>query len=186
MDQCAMRRRDTSAKQIRACTARHPEPDSGRFCRPQWAAMRSLEAADAERPPHVPSGFHKWHVHELVYGYVPAVIAGFLLTAVPNWTGRLPVVGTPLLLLFLTWAAGRLAVLVSLWAGPGTAAVIDLAFLAALGVAVAREIIAGNNARNLKVLGVVALLLIAMACFIWRPSHASATATARGSASRPS
>jgi uncharacterized protein involved in response to NO len=39
----------------------------------------------------------------LDYGYVPAVIAEFLLTAVPYWTGRLPVVGTPLLLLFLTW-----------------------------------------------------------------------------------
>lgn len=51
----------------------------------------------------------EWHVHEHVYGYVPAVIAGFLLTAVSNWTGRLPVVGTPLLLLFLTWAGGRAA-----------------------------------------------------------------------------
>ncbi|KAB2849547.1 MAG: NnrS family protein, partial [Hyphomicrobiaceae bacterium] len=30
----------------------------------------------------------EWHIHELLYGYVPAVIAGFLLTAVPNWTGR--------------------------------------------------------------------------------------------------
>lgn len=34
---------------------------------------------------------HEWHVHELIYGYVPAIVAGFLLTAVPNWTGRLPV-----------------------------------------------------------------------------------------------
>ncbi len=36
-------------------------------------------------------------MHELVYGYVPAIVAGFLLTAIPNWTGRLPVTGTPLL-----------------------------------------------------------------------------------------
>ena len=49
----------------------------------------------------------EWHVHELVYGYVPAVMAGFLLTAVPNWTGRLPVTGIPLLLLVTLWAAGR-------------------------------------------------------------------------------
>ena len=116
----------------------------------------------------LPSAFTpiEWHVHELVYGYVPAVIAGFLLTAVPNWTGRLPVVGTPLLLLFLTWAGGRAAMLVSLWIGARIAAAIDLAFLAAPeGFVVAREIIAGNNTRNLKVLGVVALLLVGNGLF---------------------
>jgi uncharacterized protein involved in response to NO len=51
-----------------------------------------------------------WHVHELIYGYVPAIVAGFLLTAVPNWTGRLPVVGMPLVVLFAIWVAGRVAV----------------------------------------------------------------------------
>ncbi len=115
----------------------------------------------------LPSAFTplEWHVHELVYGYVPAVIAGFLLTAVPNWTGRLPVVGTPLLVLFLTWLAGRVAMLLSLWIGARVAAVIDLTFLAALGFVVTREIIAGNNTRNLKVLGVIALLLGGNALF---------------------
>jgi uncharacterized protein involved in response to NO len=115
----------------------------------------------------LPSAFSpiEWHVHELVFGYVPAVIAGFLLTAVPNWTGRLPVVGTPLLLLFLTWAAGRIAMLISLWIGAGISVAIDLAFLAALGLVVAREIIAGNNTRNLKVLAVVALLLVGNGLF---------------------
>jgi uncharacterized protein involved in response to NO len=107
----------------------------------------------------------EWHVHELIYGYVPAVIAGFLLTAVPNWTGRMPVVGTRLLLLFLTWIAGRIAVLASLWIGAWVAAAVDLAFLAALGFVVAREVIAGNNTRNLKVPAVVALLLIGNAVF---------------------
>ena len=47
----------------------------------------------------------EWHVHELIYGYVPAIVAGFLLTAVPNWTGRLPITGTPLLALVSVWAA---------------------------------------------------------------------------------
>ena len=47
-----------------------------------------------------------WHAHSLLFAYVPAVIAGFLLTAVPNWTGRLPVVGWPLGGLFLLWLAG--------------------------------------------------------------------------------
>ena len=55
-----------------------------------------------------------WHVHELIYGYVPAVVAGFLLTAVPNWTRRLPVVGIPLVVLFSIWVAGRVAVATSL------------------------------------------------------------------------
>jgi uncharacterized protein involved in response to NO len=65
----------------------------------------------------------EWHVHELVYGYVAAVVAGFLLTAVPNWTGRLPVTGGPLLLLVALWAAGHLAILLA------NAAAIDLLFL---------------------------------------------------------
>jgi uncharacterized protein involved in response to NO len=107
----------------------------------------------------------EWHVHELLYGYVPAVVAGFLLTAVPNWTGRMPVTGAPLLALFLTWVAGRAAVLVSAWIGQRAAAIIDLAFLAALAAVIAREILAGNNARNLKVLAVVGLLLLGNALF---------------------
>jgi len=99
-----------------------------------------------------------WHVHELVFGYVPAIVAGFLLTAVPNWTGRLPVVGTPLLLLFAAWAAGRLAMLLSRPLGGTAAAAIDLLFLAMLGTVIGREILAGKNWRNLRVLAGVALL----------------------------
>ncbi len=115
----------------------------------------------------LPSAFGpiEWHVHELVYGYVPAIVAGFLLTAVPNWTGRLPVVGTRLAILFGIWVVGRLAVSVSLWIGAAFAAVIDLAFLAAVVAVAAREIVAGNNTRNLKVLAGVVLLLIGNALF---------------------
>jgi len=69
----------------------------------------------------------EWHVHELLYGYVPAVVAGFLLTAVPNWTGRLPVMGTRLLALFLAWLTGCLAILFSQALGPGSSVAIDLA-----------------------------------------------------------
>ncbi len=105
------------------------------------------------------------HAHELIYGYVPAVIAGFLLTAVPNWTGRLPITGTPLLILFLIWLCGRVAVLASAMIGATLSAVFDLAFLAALGAVIAREIIAGKNARNLKVLAVVGIMLAGNAAF---------------------
>jgi uncharacterized protein involved in response to NO len=100
----------------------------------------------------------RWHAHELIYGYVPAIISGFLLTAIPNWTGRLPVIGARLFLLFALWGMGRLAVLFSAVIGEAAAALIDLVFLAALGFVVAREIIAGNNTRNLKVLGVLVVL----------------------------
>src|SRR6185295_5585447 len=54
-----------------------------------------------------------WHVHEMLFGYVAAVVAGFLLTAIPNWTGRLPVNGAPLAALALLWLAGRVAILFS-------------------------------------------------------------------------
>lgn len=100
-----------------------------------------------------------WHVHELVYGYVPAVIAGFLLTAVPNWTGRLPVVGGRLVALFSLWAAGRVALLIAAWIGGAMAAAIDVAFLAALAGLISREIIAGDNWRNLKVVVALGLLI---------------------------
>jgi uncharacterized protein involved in response to NO len=86
-----------------------------------------------------------WHIHEMLYGYVAAVIAGFLLTAVPNWTGRLPICGAPLAALAALWLTGRLAVLISAWVGLLAAALIDIAFLAVLAAVAAREIIAGSN-----------------------------------------
>ncbi len=106
-----------------------------------------------------------WHIHELLYGYLPAVAAGFLLTAVPNWTGRLPVAGAPLAFLFAAWLAGRLAIAVSGVIGPVPAAIIDLGFLAGLLAVIAREIIGGKNFRNLKVLLLVGLLALGNAVF---------------------
>ena len=99
-----------------------------------------------------------WHVHEMLYGYLPAVITGFLLTAVPNWTGRLPLQGRSLLVLVMIWVAGRIAVTASGWIGWAEAAAIDVAFLLAVTAAVAREIVAGRNWANLKVLIVLSLL----------------------------
>jgi uncharacterized protein involved in response to NO len=101
-----------------------------------------------------------WHIHEMIYGFVAAVVAGFLLTAIPNWTGRLPVNGAALSALAALWVAGRAAILTSAVIGEGLAAVIDIAFLAVLATVAAREIIAGNNWRNLRVL-ILLLVLIA-------------------------
>ena len=106
-----------------------------------------------------------WHIHEMLFGYLAAIITGFLLTAIPNWTGRLPLMGRPLLGLVLIWIAGRFAVFFSSSIGWHVAAAIDVAFLAAVAGAAAREIIVGRNWRNLKVLVPLAILLVANVCF---------------------
>jgi uncharacterized protein involved in response to NO len=104
-----------------------------------------------------------WHVHEMLFGFVVAAIAGFLLTAIPNWTGRMPLQGIPLAVLVGVWVAGRLAVGVSAWIGAGIAAVFDLSFLALLLGVVLREILAGRNWRNLPMPLVLGSLLVANA-----------------------
>jgi uncharacterized protein involved in response to NO len=106
-----------------------------------------------------------WHIHEMIYGYGSAVIAGFLLTAIPNWTGRLPVAGSPLALLTALWVAGRAAVLLSAKIGWMTAALLDTAFLVTFAMVVAREVLAGKNWRNIKVVALVFLLAAANASF---------------------
>jgi uncharacterized protein involved in response to NO len=100
-----------------------------------------------------------WHIHEMTYGYVAAVVTGFLLTAVPNWTGRLPVQGAPLAALLALWLAGRVAVTVSAYIGWVAAAAIDVAFLVGVAAVAAREIAAGRNWGNLKILVVLAVLI---------------------------
>jgi uncharacterized protein involved in response to NO len=106
-----------------------------------------------------------WHVHEMLFGFVPAIVTGFLLTAIPNWTGRLPLQGTPLLVLVIAWIAGRIAVALSAKIGWLAAALIDVGFLALVVAAAGREIIAGQNWRNLKVLIPVSVLALANAGF---------------------
>jgi uncharacterized protein involved in response to NO len=100
-----------------------------------------------------------WHAHEMIFGYAGAVVAGFLLTAIPNWTGRAPVMGAPLAGLFALWLAGRALMLLP---EPGLAGrSVDAAFLLALAAAVWREIVAGRNRRNLPVAGLLSGLAIA-------------------------
>jgi uncharacterized protein involved in response to NO len=106
-----------------------------------------------------------WHVHEMLFGYVAAIVAGFLLTAIPNWTGRLPLQGAPLLGLVVVWLAGRIAVGLSAEIGWLVAMAIDVAFLALMAAAVAREIFSGKNWRNLKIVALLSLLAIANLAF---------------------
>lgn len=101
-----------------------------------------------------------WHRHEMLFGFVGAAVAGFLLTAIPNWTGRLPIAGRPLLSLFGLWAAARLAVLFSGLIGIWPAAVPDVGFFLLLGLLAAREVVASKN-RNIPIVGVVLLFGLA-------------------------
>ncbi len=111
----------------------------------------------------LPSRFDplSWHIHEMLFGFVMAVIAGFLLTAIPNWTHRLPVSGAPLALLAGLWLLGRIACLVSALIPFWLAVAADLSFPVALLGIVAREIIAGRNWRNLPMVIPVAVLGLA-------------------------
>ncbi|WFU50926.1 NnrS family protein [Sinorhizobium terangae] len=103
-------------------------------------------------------GAAHWHAHEMLFGFSSAVLAGFLLTAVPNWTGRLPVSGLPLAGLFGLWVAGRLALLATDLLGLMLAAVIEALFLPTLLAICAREVIAGRKWKDLKVVGGLVLL----------------------------
>jgi uncharacterized protein involved in response to NO len=101
-----------------------------------------------------------WHVHEMLYGFLPAVITGFLFTAIPNWTGRLPLRGWPLMLLVALWIAGRICVTISVQTGWLAAMLVDTGFLLLVGAAAAREIVAGRKWNNL---GIVVLILALLA-----------------------
>lgn len=120
---------------------------------PLWLAMFaghvSLPTAFAPRD---------WHAHEMLFGYVAAVVAGFLLTAIPNWTGRLPIQGGPLALLFGSWVAGRAASSFSDLLGWRAACAIDAIFLILLAASTAWEIVAGRKWNNLMVVAIVSLL----------------------------
>ncbi len=102
-----------------------------------------------------------WHIHEMLFGFVMAAIAGFLLTAIPNWTQRLPVSGGLLALLAALWLLGRIACLVSALLPPWLAIAADLSFPVALIGVVAREIVAAQNWRNLPMVAPVTVLGIA-------------------------
>lgn len=116
-----------------------------------------------------------WHIHELLFGYVLAIVAGFLLTAIPNWTGRLPVVGYPLIGLTVLWLIGRIAVTVSAWLDPISVALLSLAFPVTLLYLIAREVLAGNNTKNLVIVAALGVLVLAQA--LMQFAHANADDT---------
>ena len=115
----------------------------------------------------LPSAFDpvSWHAHEALFGYLGAVLAGFLLTAVPNWTDRKPLAGWPLLGLVALWVLGRVAVAVSEGLNPWAVAAVDLSCLLVLGGYVLREIVIGRNWRNLVVIAMIGVFVSGNAAF---------------------
>lgn len=103
-----------------------------------------------------------WHAHEMVHGVVAAAIAGFLLTAVPKWTGTRTVQGGTLMLLWLLWLAGRVGFWITDTGADNPSGLIaegiDLLFLPALALAVAWPILKTGNRRNLVIVVVLAVL----------------------------
>ncbi len=104
-----------------------------------------------------------WHGHEMLFGYVAAAAAGFLLTAVPNWTGTQPASGIPLVLLLALWLAAR----IGLWSGDPAAWAVaaDIVFLPAAALVAARPLWRAGNARRWLPVGV--LLVIALGNGLW-------------------
>jgi uncharacterized protein involved in response to NO len=108
----------------------------------------------------LPSRFDplSWHIHEMLFGFIMAAIAGFLLTAVANWTGRPPIRGGALGALAALWLIGRFVCLFSLLMPAWIPASVDLAFPMVLGLLVAKEVITARNWRNLMMIGPVLVL----------------------------
>lgn len=102
-----------------------------------------------------------WHSHEMLFGLTSAVIAGFILTAVCNWTGAAPLQGLRLLALVLLWLAGRLAMWNASWLPVIWVALIDSLFLPVLALYVLQVLLRHDNKRNLILVGVLVLLSLA-------------------------
>jgi uncharacterized protein involved in response to NO len=114
-----------------------------------------------------------WHGHEMLFGFINAAIAGFLLTAVPSWTGQRGFAGRPLMLLAALWVLGRAAIATaSLWPLPWVAG-IDLLFLPGLAGLLLVPLMRSRN-RNTPLLLVLAALWAANIAFYWGLMHADA------------
>lgn len=106
----------------------------------------------------------EWHAHQMIYGYSMAVIAGFLLTAIMNWTSIPTLHGVPLIILFLCWAIPRALLLLGV-RFIEVAAVFDLIFLIGLSYSVTTPIIAVRQWKQVGILSKVALLATGNICF---------------------
>ncbi|PHR84592.1 MAG: hypothetical protein COA59_06490 [Colwellia sp.] len=106
-------------------------------------------------------GGYWWHIHEMIFGFGGAIIAGFLLTAIQNWTGVRGVQGTTLLLLFLLWLAGRVVLLMPSLFSETLATIIDLSFLPVVAYILAKPLMTIKQYRNLFFVPLLLLFTLA-------------------------
>jgi len=107
-----------------------------------------------------PLGPMLWHGHEMLFGFATAVIAGFVLTAVPNWTGHPTAHGPSLALLCAIWILGRVCLLIGDPVPAWLALLVDVAFLPALAAAIAPALIRARNRRNFVFPALLVLLAL--------------------------
>jgi uncharacterized protein involved in response to NO len=123
------------------------------------AATTVAVLAGGAWPQQAPPLF-SWHGHEMLFGFASAAVAGFLLTAVPTWTGTKAVSGFALACLVLLWLAGR--IVSSPWVAPSNLfpQVLAVAFFPALASTVAVPLIRTKNVRNLPFILLLAILFL--------------------------
>jgi uncharacterized protein involved in response to NO len=107
----------------------------------------------------------QWHTHEMIFGFIAAALAGFLLTAVASWTGQRGFAGPPLMVLVAVWLGGRIAMFPGLGVPQPLAATIDLAFLPIVAIAITPSLIRAGNLRNLPLVAFLVLLFTANLLF---------------------
>ena len=106
-----------------------------------------------------------WHAHEMIFGYAMAVIAGFLLTAIKNWTGRQTLRGPGLAILFLLWLLARLVPLTGLNVPLAVWAMIDLLFMLLLVIAATIPVLKVKQYSQLGIVSKLVLLMLSNALF---------------------
>jgi uncharacterized protein involved in response to NO len=106
-------------------------------------------------------GGYWWHIHEMIFGFGCAIIAGFLLTAIQNWTGVRGAQGNTLLILFLLWLSGRIALLMPNIFSDVLVTIIDLSFLPIVAYVLARPLIATKQYKNLFFVPLLLLFTLA-------------------------
>ena len=105
-----------------------------------------------------------WHAHEMLFGFITSALAGFMLTAVPSWTGQKGFAGRPLIVLAILWLAARVLIASpALWPAL-LISVVDLAFLPALALFIARPLLREHN-RNTPLLVILGLLWLSNLVF---------------------
>jgi uncharacterized protein involved in response to NO len=114
---------------------------------------------------HLPATYIRtpaWHGHEMLFGYTLAVVAGFLLTAVRNWTGKPTPAGASLIALATLWVAGRVLVLTPFTT---VAAIVNAAFPVAVAIGIGIPIVQSRNRRNYFFIALLLLLAVAVLAF---------------------